>query len=128
MALADRRRLPGVRIESRAAELAESLPRMDIAVFCGFGARGPTHEPVAIEDPAQLRRGSLRPGRAARVGCPPRRAAARAARASGAGVLRAGRAALLDHAACHGAGHTTLCAALGAARVERTEGGGVQLA
>lgn len=48
------RRLPGIRFESRAAQLPETLPRMDIAAFIGFAASGPLHVPVAVEDPAQF--------------------------------------------------------------------------
>lgn len=48
------RRLPGFRFEPRAPQLAEALPRMDVAVFVGFAASGPLHLPVAIEDFAQF--------------------------------------------------------------------------
>ncbi|MGZ8157262.1 MAG: phage tail sheath C-terminal domain-containing protein [Methylobacter sp.] len=42
-------RLPGIRIAVTPPPLAEVLPRMDVAVFVGFAAMGPTHCPVAIE-------------------------------------------------------------------------------
>lgn len=48
------RRLPGFRFEPRAPQLAEALPRMDVAVFVGFAASGPLHLPVAVEDFAQF--------------------------------------------------------------------------
>src|SRR5262245_59445507 len=32
-----------------------TLPRMDVAAFVGFAARGPLHTPVPVEDPAQFR-------------------------------------------------------------------------
>lgn len=45
--------LPGIRIDVAPPPLAEVLPRMDVAVFVGFAATGPTHTPVVIEDIAQ---------------------------------------------------------------------------
>jgi len=47
------RRLPGIRIAPTPPPLAEVLPRMDIAVFVGFAATGPTHRPIAIESVAE---------------------------------------------------------------------------
>src|SRR5947209_6709295 len=49
------RRLPGFAFETVAPPVAETLPRMDIAVFVGFAASGPPHIPVAVEDAAQFR-------------------------------------------------------------------------
>lgn len=48
------RRLPGFRFEAQTPPLAEALPRMDVAVFVGFAASGPLHQPVAVEDAAQF--------------------------------------------------------------------------
>ena len=48
------RTLPGFRFETKAPPLAESLPRMDVAVFVGFAASGPLHTPVALESEAQF--------------------------------------------------------------------------
>ncbi|HEX8499323.1 MAG TPA: hypothetical protein VF659_01935 [Pyrinomonadaceae bacterium] len=48
------RRLPGFRFEAQTPPLAEALPRMDVAVFVGFAASGPLHQPVAVEDVAQF--------------------------------------------------------------------------
>jgi hypothetical protein len=48
------RRLPGFRFEAQTPPLAEVLPRMDVAVFVGFAASGPLHQPVAVEDAAQF--------------------------------------------------------------------------
>jgi hypothetical protein len=45
------RRLPGIRFETVAPPLADVLPRMDVAAFVGFAARGPLDTPVAVEDP-----------------------------------------------------------------------------
>jgi hypothetical protein len=45
-------RLPGVRFETRSPRPSLVLPRMDIAAFVGFAARGPLHLPVAVEDVA----------------------------------------------------------------------------
>lgn len=42
-------RQPGIAFVSPATSIAEALPRMDIACFVGFAARGPVHEPVAVE-------------------------------------------------------------------------------
>ena len=43
-------RQPGIAFVSSATSIAEALPRMDIACFVGFAARGPVHEPVAVEN------------------------------------------------------------------------------
>jgi hypothetical protein len=48
------RRLPGFRFEVQSPQLAEALPRMDVAVFVGFAASGPIDTPVAVEDAAQF--------------------------------------------------------------------------
>ena len=48
------RTLPGFRFETKAPPLAESLPRMDVAVFVGFAASGPLQTPVALESEAQF--------------------------------------------------------------------------
>jgi hypothetical protein len=48
------RRLPGFRFEVQTPPLAETLPRMDVAVFVGFAASGPLHTPVVISDVAQF--------------------------------------------------------------------------
>lgn len=48
------RRLPGLRFETQSPPSADSLPRMDVAVFAGFAASGPINRPVAIEDSAQF--------------------------------------------------------------------------
>jgi hypothetical protein len=48
------RTLPGFRFETKAPPLAQTLPRMDIAVFVGFAASGPLHTPVAVESEAQF--------------------------------------------------------------------------
>src|SRR5262245_31154274 len=48
------RRLPGFSFEAQSPQLNEALPRMDVAVFVGFAARGPLHLPVAVEDAAQF--------------------------------------------------------------------------
>ena len=47
------RRLPGIRIAMTPPPLAEVLPRMDVTVFVGFAATGPTHRPIAIESIAE---------------------------------------------------------------------------
>ena len=47
--------LPGIRFLAEPAALAAALPRMDVAAFVGFAARGPLHVPVAVEDAAQFR-------------------------------------------------------------------------
>ena len=44
------KRPPGLRFEAPAPALPEILPRMDIAAFVGFAARGPLHTPVVVED------------------------------------------------------------------------------
>jgi hypothetical protein len=48
------RSLPGIRFVSEPPPLREVLPRMDIAVFAGFAARGPIGTPVALEDAADF--------------------------------------------------------------------------
>lgn len=48
------RRLPGLQFEAQSPPLTEVLPRMDVAVFVGFAASGPLHQPVAVEDAAQF--------------------------------------------------------------------------
>jgi len=48
------RRLAGIRFEDATPPPANALPRMDIAVFIGFAARGPLHLPVVVEDPARF--------------------------------------------------------------------------
>ncbi len=48
------RTLPGFSFETKAPPLAESLPRMDVAVFVGFAASGPLQTPVALESEAQF--------------------------------------------------------------------------
>jgi hypothetical protein len=52
MALATRR-LPGIRIDVSPPASAETLPRMDVAVFVGFASTGPLHVPVVVESVAQ---------------------------------------------------------------------------
>lgn len=47
-------RLPGVRFEVQTPALDESLPRMDVAGFVGFAAKGPMQQPVPLEDVAQF--------------------------------------------------------------------------
>ncbi|HTP08839.1 MAG TPA: hypothetical protein VMP08_11355 [Anaerolineae bacterium] len=47
-------RLPGFRFEVQAPPPVDVLPRMDVAVFVGFAARGPLHRPVRVEDAAQF--------------------------------------------------------------------------
>lgn len=49
-----RRRLPGLRFEAQSPPPADSLPRMDVAVFVGFAASGPIDQPVVVEDSAQF--------------------------------------------------------------------------
>lgn len=46
-------RQPGIAFITPANPLDEALPRMDIACFVGFAARGPVHEPVAAESAEQ---------------------------------------------------------------------------
>src|SRR5262245_62573752 len=48
------RRLPGVRFEVPPPALDETLPRMDIAFFVGFAARGPLGAAVAVESLAEF--------------------------------------------------------------------------
>ena len=48
------RHLPGIRFETLAPPLADTLPRMDVAVFAGFAASGPLQRPVPVEDIAQF--------------------------------------------------------------------------
>src|SRR6266404_8255236 len=48
------RRLPGLRFEAQSPPLADSLPRMDVAVFVGFASSGPIDQPVVVEDSAQF--------------------------------------------------------------------------
>jgi hypothetical protein len=48
------RRLPGFRFAVQSPQLAEALPRMDVAVFVGFAASGPLDTPVALEDASQF--------------------------------------------------------------------------
>jgi len=48
------RRLPGIAFEVRSPDVAQVLPRMDIAAFVGFASSGPLHVPVPIEDAAQF--------------------------------------------------------------------------
>jgi len=47
-----RRRLPGILVDRSDPPPPESLPRMDVAVFVGFAARGPCHRAVAVESVA----------------------------------------------------------------------------
>jgi phage tail sheath protein FI len=47
-----RRLLPGLAVEVPPATVADALPRMDVALFAGFAARGPVHRPVLIESVA----------------------------------------------------------------------------
>jgi hypothetical protein len=48
------RRLPGLRFEAQSPPLADSMPRMDVAIFAGFASSGPINQPVVIEDSAQF--------------------------------------------------------------------------
>lgn len=48
------RPLPGIRFDVPAAPLGEALPRMDIAYFVGFAARGPVDVPVAVDSLADF--------------------------------------------------------------------------
>lgn len=49
----DRRHLlPGIAIEARSSASLDALPRMDVAFFVGFAARGPVHRPILIESAA----------------------------------------------------------------------------
>ncbi|WP_213982740.1 hypothetical protein [Sphingomonas sp. dw_22] len=47
--------LPGLAIAPRPPAAADAMPRMDVALFVGFAARGPVHRPVAIEGLAAFR-------------------------------------------------------------------------
>lgn len=47
------RRLPGVRVDAAPPPAAEALPRMDVAVLCGFAQTGPLHVPVPVESVTQ---------------------------------------------------------------------------
>lgn len=49
-------RQPGIAFVSPATSVTEALPRMDIACFVGFAARGPVHEPVAVDSAEQYLR------------------------------------------------------------------------
>ncbi|MEA2588621.1 MAG: hypothetical protein QOH66_1548 [Actinomycetota bacterium] len=53
-ALTATRRLPGIRFETTAPAPDEVLPRMDIAAFVGFAARGPVDVPVVVQDASQF--------------------------------------------------------------------------
>ncbi|HEX8483687.1 MAG TPA: phage tail sheath C-terminal domain-containing protein [Allosphingosinicella sp.] len=44
--------LPGIRVDTVPAPVAEALPRMDMAVFAGFAERGPCHVAVALSSVA----------------------------------------------------------------------------
>lgn len=48
------RRLPGIRFEGAPRALDEALPRMDVAAFVGFAARGPIDVPVLVESPDEF--------------------------------------------------------------------------
>lgn len=48
------RPLPGIRFETVTRPAPDVLPRMDIPVFAGFAASGPTNRPVAIADAAHF--------------------------------------------------------------------------
>lgn len=47
--------LPGIGVEVPPAVAPDALPRMDVALFVGFAARGPVHRPVAIDSVAAYR-------------------------------------------------------------------------
>lgn len=49
------RRLPGFRFETQTTLRENVLPRMDIAVFVGFAARGPVETPVVLESAEQFK-------------------------------------------------------------------------
>jgi Phage tail sheath C-terminal domain len=54
--------LPGIAVEVPPPAFPDALPRMDVALFVGFAARGPVHQPVMIEsvaDYAQVFGGDL---------------------------------------------------------------------
>jgi hypothetical protein len=44
--------LPGIAVEVPPPAFPDALPRMDVALFVGFAARGPVHQPVMIESVA----------------------------------------------------------------------------
>jgi hypothetical protein len=44
--------LPGIRVDIVPAPLAETLPRMDVAVFAGFAERGPCHVAISVSSVA----------------------------------------------------------------------------
>jgi hypothetical protein len=44
--------LPGIAVEVPPPAFPDALPRMDVALFVGFAARGPVHKPVMIESVA----------------------------------------------------------------------------
>lgn len=46
--------LPGIRFQTVSPPLSEWLPRMDIAVFVGFAAKGSVHTPAAVESVEQF--------------------------------------------------------------------------
>ena len=48
------RPLPGFAFDSAAPVYDDVLPRMDVAVFAGFAARGPVNVPVPLEDAEQF--------------------------------------------------------------------------
>lgn len=54
MTVVTTRRLPGFAFETRTAVYDDVLPRMDVAVFVGFAARGPVNVPVPVEDTARF--------------------------------------------------------------------------
>lgn len=47
--------LPGIGVEVPPPVAADALPRMDVALFVGFAARGPVHRPVMIDSVATYR-------------------------------------------------------------------------
>lgn len=46
---------PGVYFDVVQPQIADSLPRMDIASFVGYASSGPLHTPVAVEDVQRFR-------------------------------------------------------------------------
>src|SRR5689334_18944641 len=46
--------LPGIKVEVAPERARTTLPRMDVAVFAGFAARGPCHVPIAVSSTAQF--------------------------------------------------------------------------
>ncbi len=44
--------LPGIGVEAPPPVAPDALPRMDVALFVGFAARGPVHRPVMIDSVA----------------------------------------------------------------------------